>query len=89
MLKSLLPDSLHRAIPFLQPYVLTSFGSFIRIDYGTGHELSFVVFLLCLHKIGFLSGELEVERRTVLDVFVKYVHLSSQVGYNRNLFSDT
>ncbi|KAB5591718.1 hypothetical protein CTheo_4832 [Ceratobasidium theobromae] len=75
LLKSMLPESLHKAIPFLQPYLLTSFGSFIRIDYGTGHELSFVVFLLCLHKIGFLTNDLEVERSTVLDVFIQYLHV--------------
>ncbi|KAG8691411.1 Serine/threonine-protein phosphatase 2A activator 1 [Ceratobasidium sp. 423] len=54
---------------------MTSFGSFIRIDYGTGHELSFVVFLLCLHKLGFLAGEQEVDRSTVLDIFVKYLYV--------------
>ncbi|KAG8688132.1 Serine/threonine-protein phosphatase 2A activator 1, partial [Ceratobasidium sp. 394] len=75
MLKALLPDGLHKTVPFLQPYVLTSFGSFVRIDYGSGHELSFVVFLLCLHKIGFLSCEREVERSIVLDVFVKYLNV--------------
>ncbi|KAG9075988.1 Serine/threonine-protein phosphatase 2A activator 1 [Ceratobasidium sp. UAMH 11750] len=75
MLKALLPGSLHKTIPFLQPYVLTSFGSFVRIDYGSGHELSFVVFLLCLHKIGFLPCETEVERSVVLDVFVKYLNV--------------
>ncbi|KAG9104835.1 Serine/threonine-protein phosphatase 2A activator 1 [Ceratobasidium sp. 370] len=32
-----------------------------------------MVFLLCLHKIGFLSSETEVERSVVLDVFVKYL----------------
>lgn len=71
LLREMLPDSLHTVIPFLQPYVLTSFGSFVRIDYGTGHELSFVVFLLCLHKVGFLPSEVQVERSIVLDVFVK------------------
>ncbi|KAG8775005.1 Serine/threonine-protein phosphatase 2A activator 1 [Ceratobasidium sp. 428] len=75
MLKLLLPSGLHMAIPFLQPYILTSFGSFVRIDYGTGHELSFLIFLLCLHKIGFLSSELEMERSIVLDVFVKYLNV--------------
>ncbi|CAE6510880.1 unnamed protein product [Rhizoctonia solani] len=73
LLDSKLPSNLHKAVPFLKPYLLTSFGSFIRIDYGTGHELSFVVFLLCLHKLGFLAGEPEVDRSTVLDIFVKYL----------------
>ncbi|CAE6475145.1 unnamed protein product [Rhizoctonia solani] len=75
LLGSILPSNLHKAIPLLTPYLLTSFGSFIRIDYGTGHELSFVVFLLCLHKLGFLSSELEADRSTVLDIFVKYLYV--------------
>ncbi|KAL7430064.1 hypothetical protein ACHAXH_003564 [Discostella pseudostelligera] len=36
----------------LQAYLHDSFGHPIRIDYGTGHESSFVVFLLSLCKIG-------------------------------------
>lgn len=75
LLQSMLPETLNKAIPFLQPYLLTSFGSFVRMDYGTGHELSFVVFLLCLHKIGFLTSDIEAERSTVLDIFSKYLHV--------------
>jgi hypothetical protein len=36
----------------LRAYLHDSFGHPIRIDYGTGHESSFVVFLLALCKIG-------------------------------------
>ena len=36
----------------LQAYLHDSFGHPVRIDYGTGHESSFVVFLLSLCKIG-------------------------------------
>lgn len=32
-------------------YLNTAFGNETRIDYGTGHELSFAVFLLCLFKL--------------------------------------
>ena len=41
-----------RAIPELKGYLVDSFGSYERIDYGTGHELNFFVFLYCLCKIG-------------------------------------
>jgi len=33
-------------------YLHSSFGHPIRLDYGTGHESSFLVFLYCLFKIG-------------------------------------
>lgn len=36
----------------LRDYLHLSFGHPIRIDYGTGHESSFIVFLLSLCKIG-------------------------------------
>ena len=48
-----------------------SFGSCQRLDYGTGHELSFIAFLGCLWKLGFFNdgppGE-ETERQIVLHV---------------------
>ncbi|CAE6396873.1 unnamed protein product [Rhizoctonia solani] len=75
LLGPLFPEGSRKVVPHLKPYLMTSFGSFVRIDYGTGHELSFVVFLLCLHKLGLLPDEPEVDKSTVLDVFVKYLHL--------------
>ena len=36
----------------LRCYLHDSFGHPIRIDYGTGHECSFIIFMLCLCKIG-------------------------------------
>lgn len=42
----------------LKVYLLGSFGSAQRLDYGTGHELSFVAFLACLWKVhAFEAGE--------------------------------
>lgn len=42
----------------LKVYLLGSFGSAQRLDYGTGHELSFLAFLGCLWKLGaFQDGE--------------------------------
>lgn len=49
LMSKLLPtDELARAKVELTPYLLDSFGSYERIDYGTGHELNFFVFLFCL-----------------------------------------
>jgi serine/threonine-protein phosphatase 2A activator len=37
----------------LQAYWINGFGNATRIDYGSGHELSFIAFLCCLDIIGF------------------------------------
>ncbi len=55
----------------LKEYFLGGFGSAQRLDYGTGHELSFLAFLGCLWKLGAFpqTGESEdVERSIVLGV---------------------
>jgi serine/threonine-protein phosphatase 2A activator len=59
------------AVDELKAYFLGSFGSAQRLDYGTGHELSFVAFLGGLWKLGaFKDGvqDEEVERSIVLSV---------------------
>jgi serine/threonine-protein phosphatase 2A activator len=58
----------------LEAYFIGSFGSAQRLDYGTGHELSFLAFLACLWKLGFFkddtrTGDGETERSIVLGVF--------------------
>ncbi|TMW68697.1 hypothetical protein Poli38472_006165 [Pythium oligandrum] len=57
LLKELLPEELHGAIIELTAYLNDCFGNRVRIDYGTGHETSFIIWLICLHKIGFLKQE--------------------------------
>lgn len=54
----------------LQGYLLGSFGSSQRLDYGTGHELSFLAFLGCLWKLGAFpdSTDGDQERAIVLGV---------------------
>ncbi|KDO33908.1 hypothetical protein SPRG_01788 [Saprolegnia parasitica CBS 223.65] len=39
----------------LSPYLIDSFGNRTRIDYGTGHETTFMLWICTLHKIGFVS----------------------------------
>ena len=57
----------------LRTYLLGSFGSAQRLDYGTGHELSFIAFLGCLWKTGvFDDGE---ERAIVMGVVQPYLQL--------------
>ena len=50
-------EGFERALPEIKAYLLDSFGSYERIDYGTGHEMNFVVFLLCLFKLGIYTPD--------------------------------
>ena len=74
-MKSLLPDRLHESIHLLKPYLVISFGSFTRMDYGTGHEAAFGILLLCLTRLRFFQPEPEEERNIVLVVFTRYLEL--------------
>lgn len=51
-LQKVLPERFHRAIPEIVEYLYESFGNATRIDYGTGHEMAFIMFLCCMFKIG-------------------------------------
>jgi len=61
----------------LEAYLTGSFGSAQRLDYGTGHELSFLAFLGCLWKLGAFpeSNDGEQERGIVLGVIEPYLAL--------------
>lgn len=54
-------------------YFKVSFGDRTRIDYGSGHELSFLCFLLCLYRLGCLTAD--DSRDVVLLVFTRCVCL--------------
>lgn len=60
----------------LKDYLLGSFGSPQRLDYGTGHELSFVAFIACLWKLGGFERTTEgaEERGIVLGLIEPYVY---------------
>ncbi|GAA5879211.1 hypothetical protein JCM3774_003522 [Rhodotorula dairenensis] len=68
----------HVAIPELAFHLRSAFGSPARLDYGTGHELSFLAFLLILRLVGAFTptDEPALARETFaiyLDV-MKHVH---------------
>lgn len=37
--------------------MIDSFGSYERIDYGTGHELNFYIFIYCMCKLGIYTKD--------------------------------
>ncbi|PWY97801.1 PTPA-domain-containing protein [Testicularia cyperi] len=51
----LLPDELQPFTVELRAYLLDSFGSFTRIDYGSGHEFAFFAWLGYLYRLGFFD----------------------------------
>lgn len=73
LLEELLPTELHGTIPEVKVYLVEGFGNATRIDYGSGHEMAFVMFLYCLFKIKFLT--LDDRRAVGLLVFDRYMKL--------------
>ncbi|PNH03394.1 Serine/threonine-protein phosphatase 2A activator [Tetrabaena socialis] len=77
LLGSVLPDAVRQASVELVPYLLDSFGNSTRIDYGTGHETTFVALLYCLAKLG-VFGE-EDRQGLGLVVFKQYLELMRKI----------
>ena len=76
----------------LSSYLLGSFGSAQRLDYGTGHELSFLAFLGCIWMLGgFPQRDVGVEERgIVLGVIEPYVSsYTNTLGFSRRVHPDT
>lgn len=55
LLAGLLPEHVSGAVVELKAYLMQSFGNNTRIDYGTGHEMCFVYFLICFYKLLLLT----------------------------------
>jgi len=73
LLNSLLEEKDRKAVDELEPYLINGFGNQTRIDYGTGHEMTFVMFLCALFKIGAL---IDSDKQAVgLKVFPTYMTL--------------
>ncbi|KAK3945636.1 Serine/threonine-protein phosphatase 2A activator 1 [Diplogelasinospora grovesii] len=67
----------------LKAYFLGSWGSQQRLDYGTGHELSFLVFLGCLYKLGAFQDDSrdtdEISRSIVFGVIEPYLKVARRL----------
>jgi len=64
-------------------YLHDSFGHATRLDYGTGHESSFLVFLLVLSKVKCLGPDvpppLSTLRATTLSIFNQYLQVTRRL----------
>lgn len=67
-------DSDYAALKEAEIYLHDSFGNSTRIDYGTGHEMAFVMFLACLFHSQVLHINQDVAATGLL-VFSKYMDL--------------
>lgn len=61
------------AITEVSTYFLQCFGNRTRIDYGSGHELNFMLWLLCLYQLGIVTRSDFCA--LVLKVFTQYLVL--------------
>ncbi|GAC98445.1 protein phosphatase type 2A phosphotyrosyl phosphatase activator [Pseudozyma hubeiensis SY62] len=73
----LLPEQLHPFVVELREYLMDGFGSFVRIDYGSGHEFAFFAWLCYLYRLGFFDGdegdEGKVEEQIGVSIFPLYL----------------
>ncbi|MCJ1251416.1 Serine/threonine-protein phosphatase 2A activator 2 [Trapelia coarctata] len=65
------------AITETSTYLLHSFGSRERIDYGSGHELNFILWLLCLNRLSLLPPS--TFPALALSVLPQYIHLLRKI----------
>ncbi|KAF9112710.1 Serine/threonine-protein phosphatase 2A activator 2 [Mortierella sp. AM989] len=67
------------AIPEVAKYFVESWGNRKRIDYGTGHEASFLAWLYCLNKLGLLKQE--DYKAVVIKVFFRYIEVMRNLQF--------
>ena len=65
------------AIDEISTYLAQSFGNGTRIDYGSGHELNFLLWLLCLRQLSILSTS--TFPALALIVFPRYLRLMRKI----------
>lgn len=79
----IIPHSHASILPELVGQFTGSFGSFVRIDYGSGHELAFLAYLTGLHLVGLL--EEQDEQASVTVIFARYLRVCHRLQAVYNL----
>ncbi|KAG0091427.1 Serine/threonine-protein phosphatase 2A activator 2 [Podila epicladia] len=67
------------AIPEVSKYFVECWGNRKRIDYGTGHEASFLAWLYCFDKLGLIKEE--DYKAVVIKVFFKYMEVMRNLQF--------
>jgi len=75
-LKQHLPQETHAALVEITSYFTGAFGSGQRLDYGTGHELSFAAFLCTLFLLRILDPATDAITAALV-IFPKYIPLGN------------
>jgi len=78
LLYNYMPQDCHPALVEITPYLLGAFGSGQRLDYGTGHELSFAAFLCTLFLLRVLDPAQDAVAAALV-IFPKYNFHSPQL----------
>ena len=65
------------AVLEISTYLAHAFGSRARIDYGSGHELNFILWLLCLNRLSLLPSS--TFSAITLTVFPSYIQLLRKI----------
>jgi len=79
LIRDVLPEDKRGAAMELAPYLVASLGNETRIDYGTGHETTFVVLLTCLERLECFSSEAGDYVNIPLTVFNRYLLLMRKI----------
>ncbi|KAI1082816.1 Phosphotyrosyl phosphatase activator [Whalleya microplaca] len=69
--------SSQETISEVETYLNQSFGNRTRIDYGSGHELNFIIWLLCLYQLKIIAKT--DFKPLVLKVFARYLLLMQTI----------
>jgi hypothetical protein len=63
----------------LAAYLYSAFGHPMRLDYGTGHESSFQVFLFTLCRLGCFGSTPESLKAVTLSIYQQYLQVTRQL----------